>query len=74
MKMLKIESNVPMPSRRKSSIYPFASMQVGDSFFVCDGRHPRSISTHMSTTAQRHRPKRFCTRQEGDGIRVWRIA
>lgn len=31
---IRIEKNIPMPVVKKQNKYPFAEMEVGDSFFV----------------------------------------
>lgn len=68
-----IEKDVPLPSRNSTgrSRYPWAEMEVGDSFFAADG-----VRSRVAAAAQNHRRRygrRFAVRVEGDGVRVWRI-
>ncbi len=55
--MLQLQRNVPLPTparrvdaRRK---YPFASMEVGDFFFV-PGKSKNTIRTYFSTVGKQH--------------------
>lgn len=73
--MIKIEKQIPIP-RKSHAIgfrkYPFDSMEVGDSFFAfisvqslstCANNYVKSIGNF----------KRFTTRKQNNGARVWRI-
>ena len=66
----KIEKDVPMPT--PSVMYPFADMEVGDSFLANLAERPK-ISTYMN----RHKKttgKKFKTRKISDSeCRVWRV-
>lgn len=64
-----IESNVPIPSRYK---YPFNDLEVGDSFFVPNARRANLYSLASLRGKQLHR--RFITKAEAGGVRVWRVA
>lgn len=74
--MLKIEKNLPAPaSKIARNKYPFGQMEVGDSFLVpLEGKYAFRIQSNMLSAARRYRPKRFATRSETDGVRVWRIS
>ena len=61
--MFKIEKNVPMPVTSK--IYPFAEMEIGDSF-----EFPAEKSSSVRAQVTKMKPKKFATR----GCRIWRIA
>lgn len=68
-----IERGVPMPAVRSSGAkYPFADMEVGDSFTA-----PEIERTRISGACQnkaRQGDKKFTIRKTGDGfIRVWRV-
>lgn len=68
--MYAIEKNIPMPVGRGN--YPFASMQVGDSFFV-----PRMKAQTLSAAACGYQKKlnmKYTVRTVDGGVRVWRIA
>lgn len=73
---IKIEKGVPMPDSRPSgtSIYPFESMEVGDSFFAAG-----KTRQQMDNACGHWRKKKgwkftLQYREEGDGVRtrVWR--
>lgn len=65
---------VPRPGSGKGRIvkYPLAELEVGDSFFIPEGK-----SGYVLGSARSHRPKTFTTRKvtENDvvGIRCWRV-
>lgn len=67
-----IEKGVPLPQkRRRPSRYPFADMNVGDSFVTSN----KSVRGAMIAYAKRHPKKclRFIAEaQETGNIRVWR--
>ena len=77
--MIEIEKNIPAPTRWegfRSRQYPFASMQIGDSFFV-EGTE-RKIKTHMLVNASRWAKRegldrKFSIKKEETGYRLWRI-
>lgn len=73
--MFEVDSDLKAPTATTHRKYPFHTMQVGDSFFVPDGRQVNvgnSASSHCNTTAGRG--KRFTTRTVEGGVRCWRIA
>jgi hypothetical protein len=65
-----IEKNIPIKRKTK---YPFSAMEVGDSFFVDDPKSQAKLSG-AGTAHGRKYGKKFLTAQEGNGIRVWRVA
>lgn len=77
---IQIEKGVPVPTlnavRRR---YPFAQMEVGDSFLVrADGQKARrarygTVKKCAYVFTERHGAGRvFTVRQVDDGVRVWR--
>lgn len=68
--MHNVEKGVPMPPPTKG-IYPFGSMEVGDSFEAKATRG--AVSAAASDYGKRHGLK-FSVRQIDGTIRVWRIA
>ena len=68
--VIEIEKNIPMPKNQAGmkSIYPIAQMEIGDSFLA-----DLKKRGGMTIGFQRH-GFRCATRQEGDKVRVWRIA
>ncbi len=76
--MIKIEKNVQIPKSKKGrkALYDFASMDIGDSFWVAGG-HRQQVS--ILNSSRRHRPMEFITQtvfetgKKGQGIRCWRV-
>jgi hypothetical protein len=75
--MIKIDKNIPVPTGRTSirpGKYPFASMAVGDSFFI-NGDKPSRVR-NASYGWGRHHGAKFrlsaATEDGTDGVRVWR--
>jgi hypothetical protein len=70
----KVEHGVPMPpeKRGRASSYPWLEMEVGDSFFVPDGKL-QTLRGRAAYAGARHHRKFACRPVEG-GIRVWRMA
>lgn len=76
---VQIDKNIPMPDRLPGnagngrwSKYPFAEMEVGDSFLVTDT--PRNKISSAANQAYKRLGFKFKTGKVDDGIRVWRIA
>jgi hypothetical protein len=77
----KIEKNVPMPvstTGRRESRYPFAAMEVGDSFFEPRPEgfdEKRHASRMVSACGSWGRPRGVCftVRNVEGGVRVWRV-
>jgi hypothetical protein len=70
-----IERDVPIPSSKRGerrNRYPFADMNVGDSFAV-DGGLAQSVKAAASNRTAKHGGK-FVTRLDGNRIRCWRTA
>lgn len=65
----KIEKDVPFPEDSTGQ-YPFADMEVGDSFFAAD-----KTAVQLSNAASHWRKRKgwkFKTRTEEGGARIWR--
>lgn len=80
--MFEIESDVPLYGKKipgRKSKYPFSLMKVDDSFLVqCHEKRKRNIQTSLMGCANRWKEKnkknwKFTTREETNGIRIWRI-
>lgn len=71
--MIEIEHNVPVPSSHNSK-YPFAEMQVGDSFTV-PNEQCASVAGSATNWGDRQTPAvRFTTRRiDEKSVRIWRI-
>jgi hypothetical protein len=66
--VLPIDKNIPIPP---SSQYPFAQMEVGDSFYAPNKR-PGHFTAYMEKF--RRQDLEFTCRTVPGGVRVWRIA
>ena len=68
-----IETGYPFPEKRsRVSLYPWASMAVGDSFFI-PGATYKKISPCARAATLRNGKTFKCRNVEG-GVRVWRTA
>ncbi len=81
----RIEKGIDLPCRlngaagRHKASYPFCEMDVGDSFFIFEPdpfERAKRQSSILATARRSAKSKdlHFTTRQEDDGVRVWRIA
>ena len=74
MSKFNVEQGVPVPKStgagRKTN-YPFESMQVGDSFFIKDGK-VKTVSRSCGIYSKRFGCK-FISRTVEGGARVWRV-
>jgi hypothetical protein len=71
--MIKIDKAIPMPVTLRNGrpcVYPWAEMEIGDSFFVSH-KTKRSFGTQVYQAAKRL-GKSFALREETHGVRVWR--
>lgn len=72
---MRVESGIPYRDGRKDGRkpkYPWAEMQVGDSFFVDDVS--ANTMRHNAKYQSGKTGKTFKAAIEGDGVRVWRLA
>lgn len=69
--MYAIEKGIPVPEFSKAPRFPYASLEVGDSFLV-EGIKPTSVygSNHRQN---KKTGKKFIARIEDGGVRVWRV-
>lgn len=72
-----IEKGVPLPSgrRERRDKYPYADMEVGDSFLIplAKDRSTSGIYASVSVAKRRHNINLATARVDG-GVRIWRIA
>ena len=66
-----IDKNVQISNKPRTYIYPYRDMDVGDSFFIPNGKLP-------TVNAANHRAfkrfgMKFSARTMDGGIRVWRV-
>lgn len=77
---MKLEKNIPLPETRgRRPTYPFAEMEVGDSFEVeIIGREPLQRARNRAFNAARQHGllhgKKFAVRTFADSARIWRVA
>lgn len=79
MRTIKIEKGIEIPSRlRKSgkpSKYPFAQLEVGESFLVRTTSKKSKVNRQVGlcSSFRKYAPKRFTSRTIAEGVRIWRI-
>lgn len=80
MGKFKIERGVPIPKVGRPGRYPFGTMEVGDSFptgaedvITASNGTTASRACKAAHSWGRPRNKRFASRREGDGFRIWRV-
>lgn len=69
--MFDIEQNIPIPTDKRRSPYPWQEMKVGDSFFV-PGKKMASVSS-ACTFQKKKTGREYVTRCVDGGVRVWRV-
>ena len=70
--VISVDKDVQMPIARARNVYPYPTMEVGDSFFIRDGK--LQIVCNANYRAGKRLGKKFVARREADGVRVWRTA
>lgn len=70
--MFEIEKNVPLPKSARNAKYPFAEMEISDTF-LAKGAPMRRVSAAASGYASQHPGCKFICRTVDEGVRVWRI-
>jgi hypothetical protein len=77
---IQIDKNIPVPDKKSGANckYPWREMKVGDSFLVpyrsaADANERAYQQSGIINNQKSYRPKRYTSRQQKDGIRVWRI-
>lgn len=74
----KVDKKVPMPLFRtiaKYSRYPYAEMEIGDSFYVPenDVASKNSLKTTSYAACKKNQGKLFRVADDKDGYRVFRV-
>jgi hypothetical protein len=73
--MIEVQKGVPMPADRNGNTrkgkYPWKQMEVGDSFFV-PNKSTSAFGANI-VVAKRSTGFNFVSRNENDGVRVWRV-
>jgi len=75
MSDFQIDRGLPIPEviKGRPMKYPFADMQVGDSFSVTL-KQGRNASTAARVYAHRHPGVQFTSRKDVENFRIWRTA
>ena len=71
MEEIKIDKGIEMPAGVRRPMYPYRSLEIGDSFLI-----PGKVSGAVGGTvsyARRVTGFKFVTRTVEGGVRVWRI-
>lgn len=69
----RIEKGIEVPTIRRTSVYPLADMEPGDSFFV-PGESVRDRSAAAARLWGRRNDRKFVSRSVDGGVRIWRLA
>lgn len=79
--MIQIDKGIQMPARKTRTEYPFAAMQVGDSFAVPVGedQNAATVARRLYTAANLYMKRanngtKYAVRTMDGSVRVWRIA
>jgi len=67
---IEVEKNIPIPPEKKRNVYPYKSMEIGESFFIPTGKIQIVCNANYRTGKQLG--KKFIARKEKEGCRVWR--
>lgn len=72
-----VETGIPVaPTKYRKAIYPFGTMNVGDSFPL-NSTHYKEVDrvrSSMHTFQSTHVPMKFVLRSDGKVLRCWRVA
>lgn len=70
---IQIDSDVPLPrSRGTRSTYPWAELEVGESFFIPDKK--LNSTSGSASYFEIKTGFKYTRRSENGGVRVWRIS
>jgi hypothetical protein len=72
MTNIAIDKDVGLPKERIRHEYPYRDMDVGDSFYVDDGKI--TVMCNNNYRLGKVLNRKFIARVENGGVRVWRIA
>lgn len=75
MEKINIDKNIPTPQkgiRDGKPKYPFRELEVGDSFYV--DKPANKFSGSVTWARMKFPDRKFITRSEGNGTRVFRVA
>ena len=75
--MFQLETGIPVPPRAsfgsvRGSKYPFADMEVGESFLVPEDVKLTTIRSAIGAFNKNNKTVKFAVRNTDTGVRVWR--
>jgi len=73
MEEIVVEKGIPLPTGARAAKYPFASMEVGDSFVVA-GSSKQLARSHALNYKKLNPGWNYRTRTTSDGMRIWRVS
>jgi hypothetical protein len=78
-RMIRLEKGVavyppPIKKPKSESKYPFAKMEVGDSFYVEGDERLCAVVRTLAHRFARGSEIKFVTRRDENGVRVWRVS
>ena len=68
---IRVVHGIEPPIAREVYAYPYAQMEVGDSFSVPVGAYRKVLNAN--TRASKRLGWKFSARREGEFVRIWRI-
>jgi len=73
---MEIDKNIPIPKATSREKYPYASMEIGDSFIIFDKNRNTigNATTYYSMKLNRKFITRKVVENGKEGIRIWRTA
>lgn len=73
--MIKVDKNVPIPPAKRQTIYPWAKLEIGDSFFIPGKTAGKMGGIFASAKALDHKYTARTVVENGvKGARVWRVS
>lgn len=72
--MYKIEKGIKPPNTTVTSKYPFAEMNVGDSFVVDTATERQNTYSAAIYYGRKHNGFKISSAKEGNKYRIWRVA
>lgn len=67
---IKVEKDVPIPAGDNRSKYPFAELEIGDSFTVEKSKY--SSLRNLASYRKNRYGETYVVKVEGEKVRVWR--
>jgi hypothetical protein len=68
---MQITKSIPLPRGDRSTKWPFGDMEVGESVFF-ENETTNSRAYRAARACGERQNKKFISRREGNGLRIWR--